>query len=59
MVRLEQDQLGLDKLLEASKADPDSIQADFIIATVYAIVAKRFDKANQHYEVCCIEIRPT
>ena len=52
MVRLSQDQLGLEKLLEASKADPDSVQADFIIGTVYAIVAKRFDKANQHYEVC-------
>ena len=52
MVRLSQDQLGLEKLLEASKADPDSVQADFIIATVYAIVAKRFDKANQHYEIC-------
>jgi S1-C subfamily serine protease len=52
MVRLSQDQLGLEKLLEASKADPDSVQADFIIATVYAIVAKRFDKANHHYEIC-------
>jgi S1-C subfamily serine protease len=52
LVRLSQDQLALEKLVEASRTDPDSIQADFIIATVFAIVARNFDKANQHYDIC-------
>lgn len=52
LVRLKQDRLGLEKLLEASRTDPDGIRADFIIATVYALAAHNYDKAQKHYEVC-------
>lgn len=52
MVRLNQDKLGFDKLLEASKVAPDDIQADFIIATVFAIGVQKFEKAEEHYKVC-------
>lgn len=52
LIRLNQDKLAYEKLVEASKLDPDSIQADFIIATVFAVVAKNYDKANQHFENC-------
>ncbi|HEX4147561.1 MAG TPA: trypsin-like peptidase domain-containing protein, partial [Pirellulales bacterium] len=52
MVRLGQDRLGYDKLMEASAAAPDDIYADFIIATVYAIALQKFDEAQKHYEVC-------
>lgn len=52
MVRLNQDKLGLEKLLEASNASPEDIQADFIIATVFAIALQKFDKAETHYKIC-------
>ncbi|HEX3999704.1 MAG TPA: trypsin-like peptidase domain-containing protein [Pirellulales bacterium] len=52
LVRLNQSNLGIDKLLEASKTNPESIQADFIIATADALESRRFDEALQHYKTC-------
>jgi S1-C subfamily serine protease len=52
MIRLGQDQLGFDKLMEASSTAPDDIYADFIMATVYAIGQHKFDKAHHHYLNC-------
>jgi S1-C subfamily serine protease len=52
MVRLGQDKMGYDKLMEASNVAPDDIYADFIIGTVFAIAMQKFDKAEHHYEVC-------
>lgn len=52
MVRLNQDKLGFDKLVEASNASPEDIQADFIIGTVFAIALQKFDKAEVHYKNC-------
>jgi S1-C subfamily serine protease len=52
MVRLGQDKLGYDKLMEASSTAPDDIYADFIIGTVFAIAMQKFDKAEHHYEAC-------
>lgn len=52
LVRLNQDKLAYEKLIEASKLDPDSIQADFIMGIVFALVVKNYDKANEHFENC-------
>jgi tetratricopeptide (TPR) repeat protein len=52
LVRLKQDRLAYEKLMEASQAAPDDIYADFIIATVYAIGIHKYDKAEDHYEIC-------
>lgn len=52
LIGLNQQQLAIDKLLEASKADPESIQADFYLATLYAVLYKRYDKAIEHYRTC-------
>jgi S1-C subfamily serine protease len=52
MVRLGQDKMGYDKLMEASNVAPDDIYADFIIGTVFAIAMQKFDKAEHHYEIC-------
>ena len=52
MVRLNQDRIGFEKLLQASKVAPDDIQADFIIATVFAIAVQKFEEAEKHYKVC-------
>jgi S1-C subfamily serine protease len=52
MLRLGQGNLGLERLLESSRTDPESIQADFIIATVYALFKQQYEKAAHHYKVC-------
>ena len=52
LVRLNQNELALEKLKEASKTDPESIRADFIIATVYALGSINFKEAAEHYRTC-------
>ncbi len=52
LIRLDQGKLGVEKLLSASKTNPESIQADFIAATSYAIGARKFDEALKHYKTC-------
>jgi len=52
MVRLNQDRIGFEKLLQASRVAPDDIQADFIIATVFAIAVQKFEEAEKHYKIC-------
>lgn len=51
-MRLRNDQLAEQALEEASKLDPDSIQADFLMGIVYAVVSKNDKKAQQHFEKC-------
>ncbi len=52
LVKLSQDDLAREKLLEASRTDPNAIGADFVMGMIYALVARNFAKANTHFEVC-------
>jgi len=51
LIRLNQGKIAIEKLQEASRTNPESIQADFIMGIGYA-QAKQFDNAYQHYKIC-------
>jgi S1-C subfamily serine protease len=51
-LRLQNEQLAKQNLEEASRLDPDSIQADFLMGVVYGAIAKNDKKAQQHFEKC-------
>jgi S1-C subfamily serine protease len=51
-LRLRNDQLAEQSLQEASKLDPDGIQADFLMGIVYGVTANNAKKAQQHFEKC-------
>jgi S1-C subfamily serine protease len=50
-LRLKNEQLAEKTLEEASRMDPDSIQADFLMGVVYG-TNKNDKKAQQHFEKC-------
>lgn len=50
-LRLKNEQLAEKTLEEASRMDPDSIQADFLMGVVYG-TSKNDKKAQQHFEKC-------
>jgi S1-C subfamily serine protease len=52
LLRLRNEQLAEQSLEEASKLDPDSIQADFLMGVVYGAIAKNDKKAQAHFEKC-------
>jgi S1-C subfamily serine protease len=52
LLRLRNEQLAEQSLEEASKLDPDSIQADFLMGVVYGVFAKNDKKAQAHFEKC-------
>jgi S1-C subfamily serine protease len=52
LLRLHNEQLAEQSLEEASKLDPDSIQADFLMGIVYGAFAKNDKKAQVHFEKC-------
>lgn len=41
-----------DKFLEASKANPESIRADFYLGTLYALLYRDSVKAERHFKEC-------
>jgi tetratricopeptide (TPR) repeat protein len=52
LVRVGEDRVAFDWLLEASRINPTGIQADFITATVFAVAVKNYGNAQRHYEAC-------
>ncbi len=52
LVRLSQDKLAHEKLLEASKTNPNSIEADFLMSLVYALAVRNYTKAEEHLNIC-------
>lgn len=52
LLRLRNEQLAEQSLEEASRLDPDSIQADFLMGVVYGAIAKNDKKAQAHFEKC-------
>jgi S1-C subfamily serine protease len=52
LLRLRNEQLAEQSLEEASKLDPDSIQADFLMGVVYGAIKKNDKKAQAHFEKC-------
>jgi tetratricopeptide (TPR) repeat protein len=51
-LRLMNGDLARKALEEASKLDPDSIQADFLMGVVYSAIANNDKKAQLHFEKC-------
>jgi S1-C subfamily serine protease len=51
-LRLRNEQLAEHTLEEASKLDPDSIEADFVMGILYGALANNDKKAQQHFEKC-------
>jgi S1-C subfamily serine protease len=51
-LRLANGDLARKALEEASKLDPDSIQADFLMGVVYSAIANNDKKAQLHFEKC-------
>ena len=51
-LRLHNGELAKKTLEEASKLDPDSIQADFLMGVVYGAIAKNDRLAQVHFEKC-------
>jgi S1-C subfamily serine protease len=52
LLRLRNEQLAEQSLEEASKLDPDSIQAEFLMGIIYGAIAKNDKKAQLHFEKC-------
>jgi len=52
LLRLRNEPLAQQSLEEASKLDPDSIQADFLMGVVYGAISKNDKKAQAHFEKC-------
>src|SRR4029079_5552123 len=50
LLRLHNEELAQQSLEEASKLDPDSIQADFLTGVVYGVISKNDKKAQVHFE---------
>ena len=46
------DELARQKLLKASRADPEGIQADFTLGLLHALVAHHPPSARKHFAVC-------
>ena len=51
-LRLANGDLARKTLEEASKLDPDSIQADFLMGVVYSAIANNDKKAEMHFQRC-------
>jgi S1-C subfamily serine protease len=51
-LRLANGDLARKTLEDASRLDPDSIQADFLMGVVYGAIANNDKKAQQHFEKC-------
>jgi S1-C subfamily serine protease len=51
-LRLANGDLARKTLEEASKLDPDSIQADFLMGVVYSAIAQNDKKAEMHFQRC-------
>lgn len=51
-LRLANGDLARKNLEEASRLDPDSIQADFLMGVVYGAIANNDKKAQLHFEKC-------
>jgi Tfp pilus assembly protein PilF len=49
LLKLGNAQLAKQELQKASKADPSSGEADFVMATIYAIGARNYEKAVDHF----------
>jgi S1-C subfamily serine protease len=52
LLRLHNEQLAEQSLEEASRLDPDSTQADFLMGVVYGAIVKNDKKAQSHFEKC-------
>ncbi|MBN1854295.1 MAG: hypothetical protein JW829_16315, partial [Pirellulales bacterium] len=52
MLRLGNGELSEKALREASRLDPDNIQADFLMGLVYSLVVDNDKKAVRHFEEC-------
>jgi S1-C subfamily serine protease len=52
LLRLQNGELARLKLEEASRLDPDSIKADFLMGVVYGTIAGNDRKAQLHFEKC-------
>jgi tetratricopeptide (TPR) repeat protein len=50
LLRLGNPQLAKQELQQASKADPESGDADFVMGTIYAIATRNYAKAADHFE---------
>ena len=50
LLRLGNPQLAKQELQQASKADPESGHADFVMGAIYAIAARNYPKAVDHFE---------
>jgi S1-C subfamily serine protease len=51
-LRLSNGELARKNLDEASKLDPESIRADFLMGIVYGLHADNYRKSQQHFEKC-------
>ena len=49
LLRLGNPQLAKQELQQASKADPESGDADFVMGTIYAIATRNYPKAVEHF----------
>lgn len=49
LLKLGNSQLAKQELQKASKADPSSDEADFVMATIYAVGARNYEKAVDHF----------
>jgi S1-C subfamily serine protease len=53
-LRLSNGELARKNLDEASKLDPESIRADFLMGIVYGLHADNYRKSQQHFEKCLL-----
>ena len=52
LLRLRNEELAEQSLEEASKLDPESIQAEFLLGVVYGAISRNDKKAQIHFEKC-------